>query len=428
MESSPSERFRLADAVFDAALDLPPGERAAFVSHACAGSAELRADVDRLLRAHEQSDGFLDTSAAAVAAPLLAAERSAGTDGVTAVPDHIGPYRVEREIGRGGMGVVYLAERDDPTFRQRVALKVVRAGTPDAGQAPVARFLAERQLLASLEHPHIARLFDGGVTTDGLPYYTMAYCEGGSLAERLRSHGALPVDDALRIVRQLATALGAAHARGVVHRDVKPGNVLFDGDGSVRLTDFGIAKLVGDDITRTGGVLGTAAYLSPEQVTGETVNHRADLWALGVTLYEMLAGRRPFDGSTYAVVLHRIMSTTPEPLRACVPGIDPALDALVVRLLQKDPSLRPATADEVVRALDEIARGVPTGFSRAEVARAAPPSTSRPPARLPRSRVLASGVVVLLFLLAGYGVWRQSAGLGARAVAVPSPAAGATAP
>src|SRR4051794_5798979 len=246
-----ADLFHRADALFDAALDLPLDEQAAFVDRACDGDAELGAAVRRLLRAHDQSGGFLKASAATLAAPLLANTPDAVGRGAIPMPRHIGPYRIEREIGRGGMGVVYLAERDDPTFRQRVALKVVRGSAPGGGHADVDRFLAERQLLASLEHVHIARLFDGGVTADGLPYYTMVYCEGGSLADRLRVNRSVPVGEALRIARQLAMALGAAHARGVVHRDVKPGNVLFAADESVRLTDFGIAKLLGDDLTRT---------------------------------------------------------------------------------------------------------------------------------------------------------------------------------
>ena len=431
MDAFRAERFRRADAVFDAALDLAPDERAAFVERACSDDMELRADVQRLLRAYGQSDDFLDTSAAALAAPLLANGPTPGSDGVATIPARIGPYRIEREIGRGGMGVVYLAERDDPTFRQRVALKVVRGGIPDGGRRHVARFLAERQLLASLEHAHIARLFDGGVTIDGLPYYTMAYCEGGSLADRLRVNGALPVGEALPIARQLATALGAAHARGVVHRDVKPGNVLFDVDGSVRLTDFGIAKLLGDDVTHTGGVLGTAAYLSPEQATGETVDHRADLWAFGVTLYEMLSGRRPFDGSSYAVVLHRIVSATPEPLRACVPGIAPDLDALVMRLLQKSPSLRPESAEEVVRALDAIAVGGDARSARRDAGHA-PRNTVKAahgsPDRRRTARVIVGGAIALLSAVAGYVVWQRADGSSALSTNAPAPLRAMAAP
>jgi serine/threonine-protein kinase len=426
MEPS-AERFRRADAVFDAALDLPPGARAAFVEQRCAGDAELSAEVHRLLRAHERSDGFLSAPAAAVAAPLLAA--SPGTDApfttTSAAPDRIGPYRIEREIGRGGMGVVYLAERDDPTFRQRVALKVLRAGTDgtSAGnQAHVGRFLAERQLLVSLEHPHIARLFDGGVTADGLPYYTMAYCEGGSLAERLRTQGAMPLDEALRIGGELAAALGAAHARGVVHRDVKPANVLFDASGSVRLADFGIAKLLGGDLTRTGEVLGTPAYLAPEQVVGEPADHRADLWALGVTLYEMLVGRRPFDGPSYAAVLHAIVSTVPERPRAHMPGIPPAIDALVMRLLEKDAAMRPQSADEIVRVLNEMSHASYEGGSgsASAEARRAQPSAAQPQtgsrARRRAAFIAAGGTLAILAGITSYLAWERFAGSDRRTV------------
>jgi serine/threonine-protein kinase len=163
---------------------------------------------------------------------------------------------------------VYLAERDDPQFRQRVALKIVRGGPADAASLDP-RFLAERQLLAELDHPHIATVFDGGLTTDGLPYYTMPYCEGGSLADRLATRGALPADEAVRIARQIASALAAAHARSVVHRDVKPANVLFDASGAARLGDFGVAKLLDGDVTRSGTVLGTVSYLAPEHVAGK---------------------------------------------------------------------------------------------------------------------------------------------------------------
>ena len=432
MEPSSAERFRRADAVFDAALDLPPEARDAFVAQACAGDAELGAEVRRLLRAHGQSDGFLSAPAAAIGAPLLADAPTADAPRAPAraAPDRIGPYRIEREIGRGGMGVVYLAERDDPTFRQRVALKVLRAGTSDGEQLHVARFLAERQLLVSLEHPHIARLFDGGVTTDGLPYYTMAFCEGGSLADRLRTEGALPVADALRIAGELTAALGAAHARGVIHRDVKPANVLFDANGSVRLADFGIAKLLGDDVTRTGEVIGTPAYLSPEQVLGQPADHRTDLWAVGVTLYEMLGGRRPFDGPSYAAVLHAIVTAAPEPLRGRVAGISPELDTLVMRLLDKDPSLRPQSTNETVRALGEIAAHAATASVRPG---ATPPSvTARPravsPVRHRAAFIAVGGALALLAALAGYSAWRRAAGSNGPSLTAPPASTPSAAP
>ena len=353
MTESSAERFKRADGIFDAALDVTPADRAAFVAEACGEDADLRADVERLLRAHAKSESFLGTPATDFVAPMLRDAALASPPDAAPPPRHIGPYRIEREIGRGGMGVVYLAERDDPTFQQRVALKVLRTTPPDGG-ASVTRFLAERQLLASLEHPHVARLFDGGVTTEGLPYYTMAYCEGGSLADRLRTSGAIPVDEAVRIARELAGALGAAHARGIVHRDVKPANVLFDATGGVRLSDFGVAKLLGADTTTSSTMHGTVAYLAPEQVRGEGVDHRADLWALGVTLYEMIAGRRPFDGPSYAAVMHAIVSAAVPPVGGRGSTAPAGLQRVIDGLLQKDPASRFGSATAVIDALDHM--------------------------------------------------------------------------
>jgi serine/threonine-protein kinase len=325
------------------------------------------------------------------------------TEAVTP-PLHIGPYRIEREIGRGGMGVVYLAERDDPTFQHRIALKVVRT-TPLDGGASVARFLAERQLLVSLEHPHIARLFDGGVTTDGRPYYTMRYCEGGSLADRLRDAGAIPVTEALRITREVASALAAAHARGVVHRDVKPANVLFDAEGAVRLSDFGVAKLLGADSTTSDTILGTVAYLAPEQVRGEPVDHRADLWALGVTLYEMIVGRRPFDGPSYAAVMHAIVAA---PVPAAVesrPDVPVEVQAVIDGLLQKDPARRTGSAAAVIDALDRIDAGQ-SGQSGQSGRRPAATRGSLTTTRR-RAALLLGGTVTLLAMIAGTILWSR---------------------
>ena len=351
LSRSPGQ-FRQADAIFDAALDLEPEERAAFVERACEGNGPLRSLVLRLLRSFERSGGFLAEPAVDMARPLL--EHSAGPDGessVATLPDRVGPYLVMRELGRGGMGVVYLAEREDDAGGRPVALKVVRGGALVAG-AMLRRFLAERHILGTLEHPYVARLLETGITSDGTPYFAMEYCPGGSLADGL-ARRPLSVPETLRIARQLALALAAAHELGIVHRDVKPANVLFNDQGDVQLTDFGVAKLLDQDSTLSGALLGTPAYLAPEQLRGTGVDHRADLWALGVTLYQMLAGRRPFEGGSFAAILHAVVTVEPDPLDR-VGHIPPALGALLRHLLRKDPEARPQSAGDVAAALAAI--------------------------------------------------------------------------
>ncbi len=350
---SPSPgQFRQADAIFDAALDLEPEERAAFVERACEGNGPLRLLVLRLLRSFERSGGFLAEPAVDMARPLLDAPTEPGGESAVAVlPDRVGPYVVARELGRGGMGVVYLAAREDDPASRPVALKVVRGGALVAG-AMLRRFLAERHILGTLEHPFVARLLETGITADGTPYFAMEHCAGGSLADRL-TRRPLSVPDTLRIARQLAEALAAAHELGIVHRDVKPANVLFNDEGDVQLTDFGVAKLLDQDSTLSGGLLGTPAYLAPEQLRGTGIDHRADLWALGVTLYQMLAGRRPFEGGSYAAVLHAVVTVEPEPFNRAG-GVPPALEALVRHLLRKDPEARPRNAASVAEVLGSI--------------------------------------------------------------------------
>ncbi len=347
-------RFRQADAILDAAIDLEPAEREAFVDRACEGNPSLRTLVRRLLRAFEQSGQFLSGPAVELAGPLLERPLDGLEDPADPVPppERVGPYRVTRELGRGGMGVVYLAAREDDPAAPVVALKTLRGGALAVGTV-LRRFLAERRILATLEHPYVAPLLESGITADGVPYFAMAHCEGGSLAERL-DHGALPEPEAVRVALQLCEALAAAHGHGIVHRDIKPANVLFNAVGEVQLTDFGIAKLVDQDSTQSGAMMGTPAYLAPEQIRGETVDHRADLWAVGVSIYQMLTGRRPFDGPSYATILNQILTQDPETLtgRASVP---PALAALVHHLLQKAPDARPHSADDVVAALAMIA-------------------------------------------------------------------------
>ncbi|MFL5520237.1 MAG: protein kinase domain-containing protein [Gemmatimonadales bacterium] len=347
--------FRQADAILDAALDLAPQEQAAFVERACRGNAALRTLMQRLLRAHAREDGLLAGHAIDVARPLLGPPEDGSTHAlpVSALPERIGPFRIIRALGHGGMGLVYLAQRDGAPDEPPVALKVLRDGS-DVGGSALRRFLAERRIVSQLEHPHVARLLETGITADGAPFFAMLHCAGGSLAQRL-AQGPLGVPEAVRVAGQLAAALGAAHGLGIVHRDVKPANVLFDAAGGAQLTDFGIAKLLDQETTLSGALLGTPAYLAPEQLRGLGVDHRVDLWALGVVLYQMLSGRRPFDGPTYAAVLHAVRSVEPGPRRRPADDVPPALEALMRHLLQKEPDARPQTADEVGRVLQAIA-------------------------------------------------------------------------
>jgi eukaryotic-like serine/threonine-protein kinase len=259
-------------------------------------------------------------------------------------------FRLERELGQGGMATVYLAE--DLKHRRKVAVKVMR---PEIAQSlGAARFLREIDIAAQLTHPHILPLHDSG-EADGFLYYVMPYVEGESLRARLAREGALPPGDAARYLREVADALAYAHASGVVHRDIKPENVMLSGRHAL-VMDFGIAKAVseaGGGLTTVGVSIGTPAYMSPEQAVADPgVDHRADIYALGVMGYEMLAGRTPFDGMSPQQVLAAHVTRAPEPLSARVPGCPPALAALVMRCLEKQPSARPQTAAELLPLLE----------------------------------------------------------------------------
>ena len=401
------DRFRRTDAVFEAALELERNLRAEFVRRACVGDARLGADVERLLRAHERGQSFLSEPAGRLAESVdggwlehAGISETADIPIETPHPAQIGPYRIERALGEGGSGVVYLAQHLDGEARTSqapawIALKLLRGGAFASG-APLRRFLAERQILASLEHPHIARLVDSGVTSDGAPYFTMAYCEGGSLADRLASLRPISVDEALRIGGQLAAALAAAHEAGITHRDVKPANVLFDWNGDVQLSDFGVAKLQTDASTQSGTIIGTVAYLAPEQVRGQHVDHRTDLWSFGVTLYEMLTARRPFDGESYGATLHAIVNAKLDPVAWSAPNVPPAVDDLLRRLLEKDPDARPQSAREVERAIADARAG-----RRVSIGRSALQTSARALRRHGAALAVATGVagVALISIL-----------------------------
>jgi serine/threonine-protein kinase len=270
-------------------------------------------------------------------------------DGPAPLPDRVAGYRVHDRLGAGGMGVVYRAAHSE-TGRV-VALKVIAAMLADD---PIARtrLVREAEVAGRVNHPAVAEVYEIG-EADGLLYIAMELCEGETLKARLR-RGPLAVAEAARVLGVLAGALAAAHAASVVHRDLKPANVILSPHGTIKLLDFGLAKLLASDHVLTHGraLVGTPAYMAPEQILGEPVDHRADLWALGVVAYEMIAGRSPFAGPGGR---KRVLLEDPPLLASQREGVPAALDDLVLSLLAKRREDRRASAAEVVRALAEIA-------------------------------------------------------------------------
>ena len=391
--------WRAVKAVVQAALDLPPAERAAFVVEACEGNAALRAEVESLLEAPDTgvgADDFLELPPiAAVVGPLAhdaGDGRADGADGADADGELAAlaaalaeRYAVERRLGRGGMATVYLAR--DLRHARPVAIKVLHPSLAVALGAE--RFLREIALTASLQHPHVLPLFDSG-QAGGRLYYVMPYVDGETLRARLARGGPLPVDEAVRLAREIADALDHAHARGIVHRDVKPENVLLQGGARAHavVADFGVALALeqagGTRLTRTGLSIGTPQYMAPEQAAGaRTVDARADVYALGAVLYEMLAGAPPSGTGSAAVVLRRVLHEAPPPLLARRPDVPPPLADAVERALAKDPGARFSDVQALAGALGAA---VPTP------APGTPPTPASAPASAPTRRPLPVGV------------------------------------
>ncbi len=286
-------RWTEVRALFEELVELPPSERERRI--AALPDPELASRVSRLLAADSEAGRFLETPAVGVAGGLF--EGLAGTEAEAPPPERIGPWRVLGRLGRGGMGEVLLGERADGLFEQKVAIKLLRHGM--ASDEVLERFSRERRILARLEHPHIARLLDGGATDDGRPYFVMELVEGEPITDYCRARD-LSVENRLRLLQDCCDAVAAAHRNLVVHRDLKPSNVLVTKDGQVKLLDFGIAKLLGPDETgeavaetRTELRLLTPAYAAPEQIFGEPVTTATDVWALGALAYELLTGTLP---------------------------------------------------------------------------------------------------------------------------------------
>ncbi|MBI3983420.1 MAG: protein kinase, partial [Gemmatimonadetes bacterium] len=312
-------------------------------------------------------------------------------------------YRIERELGAGGMATVYLAE--DLKHRRKVAVKVLR---PDlAATLGPERFLREIEIAAGLHHPHILPLYDSG-DADGFLYYVMPFEQGQSLRGRLARGGELPIAEAVRVLRDVADALAHAHEHGVVHRDIKPENILLSGQHAM-VTDFGVAKAVSEAtgrhaLTTAGVALGTPAYMAPEQATADpNVDTRADIYAVGVVAYELLTGRTPFIGTTAQQMLAAHLTDKPDPVSRYRDTVPPALEAVVMRCLEKKPADRWQGAAELLRQLEALTTTPSGGVTPTGLAPAAP--------RMPRRRYAVIGGLAAAVVVGGLGVtWFQKVG------------------
>jgi len=348
------QRWTEVQRLFDELIELVPVERSQRLDQLARADADVAREVSALIDASDRAGDFLHVLESPSVRPTpqpRAAQRVAGR------------YRVVRLIGRGATGEVFLAR--DEQLERAVALKFL---PPLLGADPslVKRFVAEARAAARLDHPHVVPVYDIGEAGPQELFIAMAYYAGGPLSDRI-ARRPLPLSEALRVGAELADGLAAAHAAGIVHRDVKPANVLFDAEGAAKIADFGVAKLPGHNATGPGVLIGTLAYMSPEQARAEDVDARADLWALGVVTYEMITGARPFGGDNSAAVLQAILSNSPETLRsrrdrATQPWLEPPDDALLAdvqglidSLLQKDPSKRLASAAEARRRFGALA-------------------------------------------------------------------------
>jgi eukaryotic-like serine/threonine-protein kinase len=392
-----TENWQKIKGLFHAAVDLDAAERPAFLAGACAGDDESRRRVEALLTSHEQAGLFLISPALVDAGIVPAAGRERASE--DAAGQRIGSYAVIRELGRGGMGTVYLAARADDNYRQRVAIKLVNRGMDT--EAILRLFFMERQILANLEHPNIARLLDGGATADGLPYFVMEYIEGRPI-NRYCDERRLTVPERLELFGEVCAAVQHAHQHLVVHRDIKPSNILVTAEGVPKLLDFGIAKLLTpgwatETADPTAGMLTrmTPDYASPEQLWGRHITTASDVYSLGVVLYELLCGHRPYrvTGGVPEEMARQVLQgeplkpsaalTTAEGSRGTgTRGTTPAapdsvgrttgrlrrrlagdLDNLVLKALRKEPQRRYASVHELAEDIRRHLEGLPVTAS-----------------------------------------------------------------
>jgi non-specific serine/threonine protein kinase/serine/threonine-protein kinase len=365
------ERWRKIDEVLANALEMPAENQRAYIQECCPGDPELGREIEELLEASRSADGFTRPGAGVFSLP----EGPADED--VLIGTQVGPYRLVERIGEGGMGAVYRGERSDGQFEQHVAVKLVEPGIKS--HELMRRLRSERQILASLNHPNIARLLDGGISTDGHPYLVMEYIEGTPLSDYCKTH-TLNIEQRLKLFRPICSAVHYAHQHLVVHRDIKPSNVLVAEDGVPKLLDFGIAKLLeptaagsqGSTVTTLNPM--TPEYASPEQIQGREVTTASDIYSLGVLLYELLTDQKP----------HKIADKSPQQVAQAICDTDPEkpseavtknakaggtgrtlepisgdLDHIVLKAMRKEPSQRYASAEELSGDIGNYLAGLP---------------------------------------------------------------------
>ncbi|HUV12255.1 MAG TPA: serine/threonine-protein kinase [Acidobacteriota bacterium] len=355
------KRWSQVERLFNQALELPPADRKAFLEKTCSRDDYLKNEVESLLEYHQRAESFIETSAIETEAKKLAQEKLEDVSG-----RRLGPYTLISLIGIGGMACVYRAR--DERSGEMVALKLLPPGLV-ADEYRLRRFNREAKALRRLSHKNIAQFYEAG-EAEGQNYIAMELVEGRNLEDVIRNDR-LTEGQILRIAIQVVEALKSAHARKVMHRDIKPSNLIIRESGEVKVLDFGLAKALTESgvsskldlslesLTRTGTVLGTVEYMSPEQIRGGEIDHRTDLFSVGVMMYQMSTGRFPFHGKSYGDTIRRILDEPPSHMRDLGSESPPSdLKSIVLACLQKEPSKRYQSAEELLQAL-KIALGEP---------------------------------------------------------------------
>ncbi len=396
------DRWRQIDELFDAALEIPNERRKAFLSEKCGIDEDLKREVLSLLAAQKETDKFLENSAMNLMAKEIAQDQTTIVD-FSIIGRELGNYRIERPLGAGGMGEVFLAY--DSKLNRKVALKILPAEfVLDAER--VKRFEREAKAVSALNHPNIVTIYDFG-QLDGINFIVTEHIEGKTVRELI--NGNLPLKETLSIVSQTCEALAAAHASGIIHRDIKPENIMVRPDGYVKVLDFGLAKLnpSGDapntlsNYTQKGMIIGTLAYMSPAQISDDHVDHRSDLWSLGVVLYEMLSGVNPFKGENRQATLNAILTVNP-PFASDIKSTIPAdLDAILSKALEKDADVSYQTASDIRADLKRVRREIDSSPSL----QSGNSLTRSREFKQRRRKTLLMPVAVLLLVLIGAGMW-----------------------